>query len=57
MKFQRTDLTDMETAGYELGEQSKIRGWILFRFAAPQAFYPLAGRMIPWFAAVAANVK
>ena len=26
----------------------------LFRFAAPQAFYPVAGKMIPWFAALAA---
>src|SRR5262245_22805515 len=26
----------------------------LFRFASPQAFYPLAGRMIPWFAVPAA---
>jgi len=26
----------------------------IFRFAAPQAFYPLAGRMAPWFAAAAA---
>jgi heme exporter protein C len=25
----------------------------LFRFASPQAFYPLAGRMIPWFMALA----
>lgn len=25
----------------------------LFRFAAPQVFYPLAGRMAPWFAAIA----
>ena len=25
-----------------------------FRFASPQAFYPLAGRMIPVFAALAA---
>jgi heme exporter protein C len=24
-----------------------------FRFAAPQTFYPLAGRMVPWFAAAA----
>jgi heme exporter protein C len=24
-----------------------------FRFAAPQTFYPLAGRMLPWFAAAA----
>ncbi len=26
----------------------------LFRFAAPHVFYPLAGRMLPWFAAAAA---
>jgi heme exporter protein C len=26
----------------------------LYRFASPQAFYPLAGRMIPWFWALAA---
>ncbi|MCC6210560.1 MAG: cytochrome c biogenesis protein CcsA, partial [Burkholderiales bacterium] len=26
----------------------------LFRFASPQAFFPLAGRMIPWFAVLAA---
>jgi heme exporter protein C len=25
----------------------------LFRFAAPQTFYPLAGRMLPWFVALA----
>jgi heme exporter protein C len=25
-----------------------------YRFASPQTFYPLAGRMIPWFAAIAA---
>ena len=25
-----------------------------FKYAAPQAFYPLAGRMIPWFSAAAA---
>ncbi|MCC7484873.1 MAG: cytochrome c biogenesis protein CcsA [Burkholderiales bacterium] len=25
-----------------------------FRYASPQAFYPLAGRMIPWFLAAAA---
>ena len=25
-----------------------------FKFASPQSFYPLAGRMIPWFAALAA---
>ncbi len=26
----------------------------VFRYAAPSTFYPLAGRMIPWFAATAA---
>jgi heme exporter protein C len=26
----------------------------LFRFAAPQAFFPLAGKMIPWFSVLAA---
>ena len=25
-----------------------------YRFAGPQAFYPLAGKMIPWFWALAA---
>jgi len=25
----------------------------LFRFAAPQTFYPMAGRLVPWFAAAA----
>ena len=25
----------------------------LFRFAAPQAFFPLAGKLIPWFAVLA----
>jgi heme exporter protein C len=29
-------------------------GFSLFRFAAPHVFYPLAGRMLPWFAALAA---
>lgn len=38
---------------YRLQDDAGIRGWLLFRFAAPQAFYPLAGRMIPWFAALA----
>jgi heme exporter protein C len=27
---------------------------LLFRFASPQVFYPLAGKMIPWFMALAA---
>lgn len=29
-------------------------GFSLFRFAAPHVFYPLAGRMVPWFATLAA---
>ena len=32
--------------------QSADINW--FRYAAPQRFYPLAGRMVPWFAAAAA---
>ena len=39
---------------YRLESEQGIRGWLLFRFAAPQAFFPLAGRMAPWFAALAA---
>jgi len=27
--------------------------FILFRFAAPQAFFPLAGKLIPWFSVLA----
>lgn len=34
-------------------EQSP-RGFNLFHFAAPHNFYPLAGRLAPWFAAAAA---
>jgi heme exporter protein C len=30
----------------------RIINW--FRFSSPQTFYPLAGRMVPWFAAAAA---
>ena len=26
----------------------------IYRFASPQAFYPLAGKMIPWFWALTA---
>ncbi|HZH05455.1 MAG TPA: heme ABC transporter permease, partial [Lautropia sp.] len=26
----------------------------LYRYASPQTFYPLAGRLLPWFAAAAA---
>ena len=32
---------------------SKIINW--FKFASPQSFYPLAGKMIPWFWALAAG--
>jgi heme exporter protein C len=34
--------------------KTRERGRSLFRFAAPQMFYPLAGTLAPWFAAVAA---
>jgi heme exporter protein C len=30
----------------------RVVNW--FRFSSPQTFYPLAGRMVPWFAAAAA---
>jgi heme exporter protein C len=39
---------------YRLEGEQGIRGWFLFRFAAPQAFFPLASKMAPWFAALAA---
>ena len=29
-------------------------GFGLFRYAAPPAFYPLAGKLVPWFAGIAA---
>src|ERR671915_99921 len=29
------------------------RRWNLFRFSSPQAFYPVAGKMIPYFATAA----
>jgi heme exporter protein C len=29
-------------------------GFSLFRFAAPAVFYPLAGKLVPWFAVIAA---
>ena len=35
-------------------EGAEIRGNILLRFAAPPAFYPLAGRLVPFFAILAA---
>jgi heme exporter protein C len=33
-------------------ENNRIVNW--FRFASPASFYPLAGRLVPWFAALAA---
>ena len=43
----------MTSTEYSVDAEGKSRGWAIFRFAAPQAFYPLAGRMIPWFAVLA----
>jgi heme exporter protein C len=44
----------LTTNGYTLEAHADGRGSPVFRFAAPQAFFPLAGKMIPWFAALAA---
>ncbi len=33
---------------------SQSSGFTPFRYAAPHVFYPLAGRLLPWFAALAA---
>ena len=42
----------MSTKELEFGARAAAgAGWL--RYAAPQAFYPLAGRMIPYFAALA----
>ena len=30
---------------------SRLINW--FRFGSPQSFYPLAGRLVPWFTAIA----
>ncbi|MFN3987413.1 MAG: heme ABC transporter permease CcmC [Rhodocyclaceae bacterium] len=35
-----------------LSPDTRSRSW--FRFSAPAVFYPLAGRLAPWFAAIAA---
>jgi len=43
----------LSTPEIGLGEASARGEWWL-RYAAPQAFYPLAGRMIPYFATLAA---
>ncbi|MBI3371858.1 MAG: cytochrome c biogenesis protein CcsA [Betaproteobacteria bacterium] len=42
------------TNAYTLAAHADGRGNPMFRFAAPQAFFPLAGKMIPWFAMLAA---
>ena len=44
----------MTTKGYTLEAHADGRGNPILRFAAPQAFFPIAGKMIPWFAALAA---
>jgi len=38
-----------------LDDETSGRGSALLRFAAPQAFFPLAGRMLAWFGALAAS--
>lgn len=37
----------------EHAEQAGTRGARLFRYASPQMFFPLAGKLIPWFASAA----
>ncbi len=44
----------MANGGNQAEEGAEIRGNILLRFAAPPAFYPLAGRLVPFFAILAA---
>lgn len=41
----------MASNGYRL--DSELSGNWLFKLAAPHAFFPVAGKMIPWFAALA----
>ena len=41
----------MASNGYRL--DSETSGSWLLKLAAPQAFFPIAGRMIPWFATLA----
>jgi heme exporter protein C len=36
-----------------LSDKAAWSGFRLFRFASPQTFFPLAGKMIPWFATAA----
>jgi heme exporter protein C len=42
----------LSTSEIDLGERS-VRGDWLLRYAAPQAFFPIAGRMIPYFGILA----
>jgi heme exporter protein C len=42
----------MQTGQIDYGSATEQIRW--FRFASPQTFYPLAGKLIPWFAALAA---
>ena len=44
----------MTTESYPLGAQAGSHGNWLMKYAAPQAFFPLAGKMIPWFGTLAA---
>lgn len=43
----------MSNTGRLLSATPAPSGNRLFKYAAPQAFFPLAGKMIPWFATVA----
>ena len=43
----------MTTKAGTLEAHAQGRGNPVFRFAAPQLFFPLAGKMIPWFALLA----
>ena len=45
-------LKSLETTGPSDPQIASRRGW--FKYASPQAFYPVAGRLIPWFAWLAA---
>jgi heme exporter protein C len=42
------------TGSYALGADAGGRGHWIMKYAAPHAFFPLAGRMAPWFGALAA---
>ncbi len=44
----------LASESYSIEAEQGGRGSLLLRYAAPQAFYPLAGKMMPWFGALAA---